>query len=93
MFAYPWLCVSLFVPYSLENHAQLGGGSVAERLRSTLAYGLVEHCSDVAGCGRVLHKISDLVHFASANILSVNECDEHVECLYECMFASIVYDK
>ena len=35
----PWICVSLLVPYSLENHAQLGGGSVAERLRSTLAYG------------------------------------------------------
>ena len=37
--------------YSLGNHAQLGGGSVAERLRSTLAYGWVERCSDVAGCG------------------------------------------
>ena len=38
-------------PYSLRNHAQLGGGSVAERLMSTMAYGWVEHCSDVAGCG------------------------------------------
>ena len=33
------------------NHAQLGGGSVAERLMSTLAYGWVERCSDVASCG------------------------------------------
>ena len=30
-FVYPWLRVSLLVsPYSLRNHAQLGGGSVAE---------------------------------------------------------------
>ena len=50
---YPWLCVSLHVPYSLGNHAQLGDGSVSERLRSTLAYGWVEHCSDVAGCETV----------------------------------------
>ena len=37
---YPWLYVSLLVfPYSLWNHAQLGGGSDAEILMSTLAYG------------------------------------------------------
>ena len=44
------LCVSMcpLVPYG--NHAQLGGGSDAERLRSMLAYVWVEHCSDVAGC-------------------------------------------
>ena len=35
----------------LGNHARLGGGSVAERLRSTRAYGWVERCSDAAGCG------------------------------------------
>ena len=51
LFVYSWLCVSLLVAYSLRNHAQLRGGSVAERLRSTLAYGWVERCSDVAGCG------------------------------------------
>ena len=33
------------------NHAHLGVGSVAERLRSTLAYGWVEHYSDIVGCG------------------------------------------
>ena len=27
------------------------GGNVAEKLRSTRAYGWVERCSDVAGCG------------------------------------------
>ena len=37
----PWLCVSLLIPYSLGNHAQVGGGSAAERLRSTWAYGWV----------------------------------------------------
>ena len=40
--------------YSLflgENHAQLKGFNVSERLKSTLAYGWVEHCSDIAGCG------------------------------------------
>ena len=49
-FVYPWLCVSLFVPYSLGNHAQLDGSSFAERLRSTMAYGWVERCSDIASC-------------------------------------------
>ena len=45
------LCVSLcpLVPYG--NHAQLGGGSDVERVRSTLSYGLVERCSDIASCG------------------------------------------
>ena len=36
---------------ALWNHAQLGGGSDAERFMSTLAYGWVERCSDVASCG------------------------------------------
>ena len=50
------------------NHAQLGGGSVAERLMSTLAYGWVEHCSEVAGCGILHQKISDAGYFISAII-------------------------
>ena len=37
------------VPYG--NHAQLGGGSDAERVKSTLAYGWVERFSDKAICG------------------------------------------
>ena len=85
-FGYPWLCVSLLVPYSLENHAQLGGGSVAERLRSMLAYGWVERCSDVAGCRMSSYKISNLVYFTSVFLFTINYHDEHVECLYDCMF-------
>ena len=76
---YPWLCVILLVPYSFGNHAQLGGGSVAERLRSTLAYGWVEHCSDVAGCRMSSYKISNLVYFTSAILFIVNGYDEQVE--------------
>ena len=72
----PWLCVSLLVPYSLKNHAQLGGGSVAEILRSTLAYGWVE---------QALYKISNFGYFTSAILFTVNDHDEHVDCLYECM--------
>ena len=45
------LCVSLCPLVPCGNHAHLGGGSDAERLRSTLAYGWVERCNDVAGCG------------------------------------------
>ena len=51
---YPWLRVSLLVsPYSLWNHAQLEGGSVAEGLMRTLAYGLVERCNDVVSWGTI----------------------------------------
>ena len=46
-----WLCVSLLFPSALWNHAQLEGGSDAERLMSTLAYGWVEHCNDIASSG------------------------------------------
>ena len=78
-FGYPWLRVSLFFPYSLENHAQLEGGSVAERLRSMLAYGCVECYSDIAGCGTSSYKISNLVYFTSAILFTVNDYGEHVE--------------
>ena len=76
---YPWLCVRLLVPYSLENHAQLGGGSIAERLRSTLAYGWVERCSDIAGCGTSSYKISNLIYLTSAILFTIDDYDEHVE--------------
>ena len=46
-----WLCVSLLFPSALWNHAQLRGGSDANRLMNTLAYGWVERCSDVASYG------------------------------------------
>ena len=44
-------CVSMLFPISLWNHAQLEGDSGAEKLMSTLAYGWVERCNDVASCG------------------------------------------
>ena len=44
---YGWSLLVFLIPWG--NHAQLGGGSVAKRLMSTLAYGWLEHCSDVAG--------------------------------------------
>ena len=66
-------------PYSLENHAQLGGGSAVERLRSRLAYGWVEDFSDVASCRTSSYKISNLVYFTSAILFTVNDYDEHVE--------------
>ena len=42
---------------------------------------------------RVLYEIINLVYFTYAIIFTINEYDEHVECLYERMFASTVYDK
>ena len=63
---------------------------------STLAYGWVERCSDVAGCGRVLYKISVLHHFASIftfTVYCLMNYDEHVVCLNECMFAFAMYMK
>ena len=45
------LCVSLCSLVPCGNHAQLEVDSGVERLRSTLAYGWVEHCSDIASCG------------------------------------------
>ena len=44
------LCVSLFPLVPCGNHAQLGGGSDVDRVRSTLAYDWVECCSDIASC-------------------------------------------
>ena len=45
------MCMSLLFLSSLWNHSQLRGGSGAEGLMSTLAYGWVERCNDVASCG------------------------------------------
>ena len=60
------MCKPAIDPYPWRNHAQLGGGSVAERLMSTLAYGWVERCSGVAGCGLILHQnISTAGYFIS----------------------------
>ena len=40
--------------------------------------------------GRVLYEISNLDHFVFVFILIVNDYDEHVEFLYEHMFASVL---
>ena len=45
------MCEPAYFLFSLGNHAQLGGGSVAEILKRKLAYGWVERFSDIAGCG------------------------------------------
>ena len=45
------LGVSLFFHCALWNHAELRGDSDSKRLMSTLAYGWVEHCNNVASCG------------------------------------------
>ena len=34
---------------------------------------------------RVLYEISNIVYFYFCNHITINEYDEHVECLYECM--------
>ena len=59
------------IPYG--NHAQLEGGSVAERLRSTLVYSWVECCSDIS------KEVSLLFNLCNYNCLM--NYDEHVECL------------
>ena len=45
------MCEHVSVPYSLWDHTQLGGGSASKRLMSALAYGWVERCNDIVGCG------------------------------------------
>ena len=39
---------------------------------------------------RVLYKISNIVYFTFAILFTVDDYDEHVEFLYERMFASAV---
>ena len=65
------LCGSLCPLVPCGKHTQLKGGSDVERLRSTLAYGWVEHCSDIAGCEELHSKISILVHFISTIVFIV----------------------
>ena len=61
VFGYVWAWRSL-VPCG--KHAQLGGGSGAERLIIPLAYGWVERCNDIASCGTThLHDKCSLVFY------------------------------
>ena len=75
MFLIPW-----------GNHAQLRGGSAAERLMSALAYGWVECCSDVAGCGTSLFQDKYFLCAISATVSCLMNCHEHVECFDECIY-------
>ena len=66
-----------------ENHAQLKGGSVAERLNNALAYGWVERCSDIVGCGTSFFRDKYSPVFYFCNCICFMNYYEHVECLYE----------
>ena len=62
------LRVSLCSLVPCGNHAQLGGGSGAEILMSTLAYGWVEHCSDIASCGEASSQDKYFLVFNLCNV-------------------------
>ena len=67
------------------NHAQLGGGSDAEILMSTLTYGWVEHCSEVAGCRTSFFQDKYFLCLISAIVFCLMTRDEHFECFDECI--------
>ena len=59
----------MMFPSALCNHAQLGGASDAERVRSTLAYGWVERCSDITSCGIAYFQDKYSLYLLSATVL------------------------
>ena len=81
------LCVSLCTLFPYENHAQLGGGSDAERLMSTLAYGWVERCNDIVSCRttQLQDKCSLVFSVLILQCICLMNYYEHVECLNECI--------
>ena len=50
---------------------------------STLAYGWVEHCSDIVVYGRSLFQDKYFLCVISATVYFLMNYDEHVECLNE----------
>ena len=62
------LCVSLCSLVPCGNHAQLGGGSGAKRLRSTLACGWVKRCSHIASCGEASSQDKYFLVFNLCNV-------------------------
>ena len=48
---------------------------------STLAYGWVEHCSDIVGCGTTLSQDKYFILFNLCNCICLINYYEHVECL------------
>ena len=59
----------------------LGGGSDAERLMSTLAYGWVERCNDVASCRKASSSDKYSCAFNLYNCICFINYYEHDECL------------
>ena len=90
-FGYSWLRVSLLFPYSLENHAQLGGGSVyskneeehEEHLRLTLKL-LREHqlYAKLSKCDFYRDRIEYLGHIILEEGISVDP--EKIEAIMNC---------
>ena len=62
------LCASLCPLVPCGNHAQLGGGSGAERLRTTLTYVWVECCSDIASYGQASSQDKYFLVFNLCNV-------------------------
>ena len=73
-----------FIPCG--NHAHIVGGSVAKILMSTLDYGWVERCSDVASCGTSFFQDKYFLCVIFVIVFCLMNCDEHVECFDECIF-------
>ena len=74
-----WLSVSMLFPSALWNHSHLMGGSDAERLMSTLAYGWVERCSDIASYGTTHLQDKYFLCLISSIVFICLMNDEHVE--------------
>ena len=68
------------------NPAQLEGGISTERLRSTLSYGWVERCSDVANCDTSFFQDNYFLCAISTTVSCLMNCDEQVECFDECIY-------
>ena len=75
------MCEPPSVPYSLGKSCQLEDGSAAEILMSTLAYGWVERCSDIVGCGTSFFQDKYSLGFYFHNCICFKNYYEHVECL------------
>ena len=67
------LCVNLCSLVPCGNHAHLEGGSGAERLRSTSAYGWVKRCKKIATCGEASSQDKFLLCIYLCNCICFNE--------------------
>ena len=65
------LCVNVFSLVPCGNHARLGGGSGAKRLRSTLAYGWVKRCSHIASCREASSQDKYFLVFNLCNVIAL----------------------